>query len=85
MTNIIHMHDYDVDFHPSMPVIEIGLSAPEDQQPTIFLTAQVDSGADATFIPSRIFKKMGLSIVDTKILRGVTGRRRMVNLYQIVV
>ena len=85
MTQIIQMQNYDLDYHPAMPIIEIGLSKPEDMQPSLFLTAIIDTGADATIIPLRVLKKMAAISVDDTYLKGITGSRRRVKLYAVSV
>ena len=47
---LIHLHDYDTDYYPAIPVIEIRVRRRAGQQP-LTLKAIVDSGADATMLP----------------------------------
>ena len=82
MTQIIHMHDYDSDHIPSMPVVDIGLSTPQVSNP-IYSTAIVDSGADSTMIPIQVIKQLKPRYIGKTYLRGVTGKRRPVSIYSV--
>ena len=50
---MIYSFDYDRTFSPSMPIVDVRIGSPE-VEPSLPLTAIIDSGADATIIPIRI-------------------------------
>jgi hypothetical protein len=47
---LVYTHDYDSDYNPAMPVVEIQLRRSANYPP-IHLQAIVDTGSDATMIP----------------------------------
>jgi hypothetical protein len=75
---------YDTSFNPSMPVVELGIRRElHDAQREVVLKALVDSGSDATIIPLRHLKAIRAKYSRTMHLRGVTGVRIPVDVYQI--
>lgn len=71
---------YDTVFDPAMPVCELTLvSAATGGRMT--LSAIVDTGADATIIPTRFLRQIGARRVFETGLRSQWGERRMVFLY----
>jgi predicted aspartyl protease len=81
---IIHTHDYDSDFHPAIPVVEIQVRRHARQSP-ITLIALVDSGADATMIPMRYLRQLQARKSETKWLSEAMGSRQQVDLYKVAV
>lgn len=67
---MVFTFDYDSSYPngPSMPVIELEISAVGETRRGIVVTAMVDSGADATIIPVSILEQAGVELV---------GRARM--------
>lgn len=68
-------------YEPPMPVLDIGVSRPEANQPTVIVEALVDTGADGTLFPLEILEQAGAVFVDRAYLRGITGQRQAVDLY----
>ena len=81
---IVHTHDYDSSYHPAMPVIEIHIQR-RAGQPSLSLTAIVDSGADATMIPKYHLNHLNVRKGQTKWLAGAAGGRYEVDMYTLAV
>lgn len=81
---IVHSHEYDSNYDPAMPVIEIQIRR-RANQPAMRLTAIVDSGADATLIPLRYLRQLEARKGQTKWLSGTAGGRYEVDLYTLAV
>jgi predicted aspartyl protease len=72
---------YDSSYDPAMPVALIGLSRSGQAEPTVQLTAWLDSGADATMIPLDILQAAGARYMERRRLRGVVGDAVEVRVY----
>ena len=77
---MIHSQEYDFAYRPSLPVVEIvvenkvnGLSEK--------LTAIVDSGADGSFLPAKVVRRLKVKHNKTRKMRGVSGVAYSVKLY----
>lgn len=81
---IVHSHEYDSSYHPAMPVIEIQIRR-RANQPSLTLTAIVDSGADATLIPLQYLRQLQARKGQRKWLSGMAGGRYEVDLYTLAV
>lgn len=81
---IVHAHEYDSHYYPSMPVIEIKIRR-RASQPALSLKAIVDSGADATMIPLHYLRQLQVRKGQTKWLSGITGGRYEVEMYTVAV
>lgn len=68
---------YDRHYHPAAPVLSILLL----RRKTATLSALVDSGADNSIFPLDHLLAAGADYVGTKRLVGVTGHKRIVDLY----
>ena len=85
MSPIIQTCDYDANHSPSMPVLEIGLSQPADSNPMIVLKGIVDTGSDATTIPTHFLKQIRAKRRGKQYLVGINGLRREVTMYLVAV
>ncbi len=78
----IYTYEYNSDYNPAMPIVEIeigrGLA-----NPSLNLKALVDSGADATIIPTDYLQEIGARRSRKMWMRGTAGGRVLVDLYQI--
>jgi predicted aspartyl protease len=72
---------YDIAYSPPAPVLEIYLGAPEQVLTIGPLRALVDTGADATIVPSRHIRPLGLQVDNRKYLRTQFGERIKVDVY----
>ena len=81
---IIHTHDYDSDYSPAMPIVEIQARRRAGQLP-VTLKAVVDTGADATMIPLTTLRQLNARKGRTSWLSGAAGGRYEVDLYTIAV
>ncbi|MEM7531264.1 MAG: hypothetical protein AAF639_03735 [Chloroflexota bacterium] len=81
---MIYSYDYDVSYHPAMPMVDLQISLTEDDPP-IVVTAMVDSGSDATTIPIRYVRQLKAPVVDTQWMSGITGERHLVKTYAVFV
>ena len=78
----VYSFDYDFRYNPSAPVVQVEIGSSHSPK-TIILSALLDTGADATMLPKRILKQLHAPLVDTRVLRTVTGLRTIVNLYRV--
>jgi predicted aspartyl protease len=82
MRDKIYTYPYSQDYHPSMPVVEISLSKPGNNEAKELLTALIDSGcSDGTLIPIDVLEEVGARHVGEARLRGILGNRRSVDVY----
>ncbi len=68
-------------YDPPMPVLDIGVSRPGVNEPSVTVEAIVDTGADGSLLPLDILERAGAIFVDRAYLRGITGQRQAVDLY----
>lgn len=80
MPSLIYTHQYDTDYNPAMPMLEIMLGRPRSE-PFLPLTALVDSGADATLIPIRYLQEVQARPGRSTRMRGVTSGYAPIELY----
>lgn len=80
--NKIYTYQYDAEYDPTMPVIdiEIGRAMVEVSLP---LKALIDSGADATMIPIHYLQQIHARRSRKKWMRSTTGGRILVDLYPV--
>ena len=74
---------YDSSYLPPMPVLRLRLSAPGEAPNATPLSAIVDTGADATLIPSIYLEQVEAIASGDAILRGVFGEAREIHLYEV--
>lgn len=79
---MIYTYSYDTTYVPSMPVIEL-TSGRAGAEPTLKITAIVDSGADATMIPVHYLKQVRARKGKQAIVRSYLGKRQPVDRYDI--
>lgn len=72
---------YDTSYEPPAPSIEIQLALPESSYFIGPVTAFVDSGADATIVPSYYLQGLPIQVDDRKVLRSAWGERRIVDIH----
>jgi predicted aspartyl protease len=81
---LIHLHNYDTDYYPAMPVIEIRVRRRAGQQP-LTLKAIVDSGADATMLPLSLMQQLRVRKSGAGLLSSTTNSSYEVDLYTVAV
>ena len=81
---MVYSYNYDSDYHPSMPMIELSLGLPLSET-AIEVRAIVDSGADATMIPARTLQEVGARRSRKALMRGVSGVGTLADLYSVAV
>lgn len=74
----LYSYDYDTAISPSAPILPIEVEGANQKPQKI--SALVDSGADATMLPITLLEEVAAEEVETRFLRGVTGRRTVVDL-----
>ena len=79
---MVYSFDYDTSYIPAMPTAEIRIGRAL-HDPTLTLTALVDSGADGTIIPVSYLKQIRARKAGKTWMRGTTGERAQVDLYQV--
>ncbi len=80
----MYSHDYSLAYNPAMPTVELGLGVMRGRI-VITLPAIVDSGADATMVPTHYLRQMRALPIEKKQLRGIQGVAYRVQLYNIFV
>jgi len=78
----IFTYDYNSEYHPSMPMVELSIGLPSANT-TLRLGGIVDSGADATIIPVRYLLELGARRSRKAFMRGITGSGTFVDLYPV--
>lgn len=81
---LVYTHDYDSDYNPAMPVVEIQLRRSANY-PSIYFQAIVDTGSDATLIPLPYLRQLQARKGRRQILSGTAGGRYEVDLYSVSV
>ncbi len=74
-------HDYDTSYEPAAPIVRVGLSPSGESAIQQSVTALIDSGADATMIPTDVLHAAGARYVGHLQMRGVVGESVKVKLY----
>ena len=77
---MIYTFDYDTGYDPAMPTVDITIVKPSTDEERV-VTAVIDSGADATFIPEHILKQLHIPQVGWVSVRGVAGFSYRVPIY----
>ena len=75
------MFDYQHDYIPAKPVIEVGLSLPGSSLVKTTTAMLVDSGADKTMIAVDVLHFIGAKSIDRVRVRGIFGASRSTELY----
>jgi predicted aspartyl protease len=73
------------DYDPAAPVAEIIISGPAPDNPTVAITALIDSGADATMLPLNVLNEAKALFLQTSQMRGITGHSLTVDLYLVTI
>jgi len=82
---MISTHNYDNQFDPAMPVMVIALRSLHEESNIVELPALVDSGSDGTMVPLRVLEQLNARRAGQAIIRGITGGRRVINLYEVTI
>jgi predicted aspartyl protease len=77
----VYTYPYSHDYHPSMPVIEVGLNVPGRSQAEKLLAALIDSGSDGTLIPIDVLEEVGARHVGNARIRGILGDSQPVDIF----
>ena len=77
----IYTYDYNRHYIPAAPFLDIVVSSEFELALSVALTAQVDSGADATMLPLSLLKQIQAEYEDTQIMITASGQREVVDLY----
>lgn len=72
---------YSIDYVPPAPIMDIQLGVSEGAFTIGPLSVIVDTGADATIVPTRYIEQLDIPADDQKYLRGQWGERRIVDIY----
>ncbi|MCP4418461.1 MAG: hypothetical protein GY805_17725 [Chloroflexi bacterium] len=78
----IYTYEYSSDYNPAMPIVEIEIGRALTS-PSLNMKALVDSGADATIIPTDYLQEIHARRSRKMWMRGTAGGRVLVDLYQI--
>ncbi len=74
---------YDASYSPPAPILHVRLSAPGESLRTDTLTAIVDTGSDATLVPSMYLETIEAIDSGDAILRGILGEARGVHVFEV--
>lgn len=80
-----HLFEYDTNYFPSAPVMEVEIEGDGKQRQRILRTALIDSGADNTMIPRNILRQVGARFWGSSRMRGVSGKSNKVDLYSVMI
>lgn len=79
----MHSYEYNRNYHPPMPIVDIEISTFENPKSSITLEAIVDSGSDGTFLPEQTLKKLGAVSVRQGWVSGIQGIRYQAEIYMV--
>ena len=74
---------YSKHYYPSAPVLNVAIAGPKAMDWIEAGTALIDSGADATIVPSHLVNAVAAAELDHAWLRGQWGDSRLVYQYEI--
>jgi predicted aspartyl protease len=72
---------YDTDYFPPAPSVEIQLSVPDESFAVGPLQALVDTGADASIVPTQYIRSLKVQVDNRKYLCSQWGERRLIDTY----
>lgn len=84
MTLLHYSHDYDSDYDPALPIIEVVIESTKTGLKTEPLTSLIDSGADGCIVPVRYLDAIDAEHVRKARMRGVAGVSYIVDLYVVL-
>jgi predicted aspartyl protease len=77
----IQTFDYNRDFSPAAPFVEVEVNNYDAEGTPVIINAQIDSGADATMMPIAVLEEVGALFEATHQARDFSGRLHLVDLY----
>lgn len=80
----IFTYEYDSAYVPPIPAVDLEIG-PALGETVLALRVLVDSGADASLVPLPYLQQLGARRSRKAWMRGVTGRRVLVDLYAVAV
>jgi hypothetical protein len=81
----VYTFSYNTAYSPSAPFVEIELIDYDEQQTPIGLTAQVDSGSDASAMPLTLLRRIKARYEETRLMRGISGILQPVDMYLVAI
>lgn len=78
----VYSYDYSAEYQPPIPMVDLAVGVPLSET-IIELQAIVDSGADATMVPVHYLQEVGAQPTRKAIMRGVSGKGTLVDLYAV--
>lgn len=73
--------DYNRAFSPPAPFVDVEVNNYDADGEPLLLTAQLDSGADASMMPVAILEQVGARFEATQFAHDFSGQTHMVDLY----
>ncbi len=61
------------EYFPPAPVISVEITAPGESPSKVQYTALIDTGADGTFVPTRLLEELGVPIIHMTNVRAHMG------------
>lgn len=81
MTNLVYSFEYNRDYEPPAPILEVGISLPRQDQPTVTISGLLDSGSDGTMLPISILENIGAKPVGRGRIRGILGNSTAASIF----
>lgn len=81
----VYSYAYSDAYTPEAPAVEIGVYSPGQPENQTRLTLLLDTGADVTALPLRLLNRIAAGYLETVTLRGITGGRVRVDMYQVMI
>lgn len=82
---MVYTYDYNRDYSPSAPFVEIVLNNELEDAIPIELSAQVDSGADASLVPIALLQRVAAGYEFRRRMVTADGRGQTVDLYSVAI
>lgn len=82
---MVYTYDYNPDYNPSAPFVDIVLNNDAEDAVPIQLAAQIDSGADASLVPISLLLQIDAEYDYTRSMVTADGRRQSVDLYAVAI
>jgi hypothetical protein len=81
----MYTYEYDTDYAPPLPVVEVAVQPFGQDCEPIVLTAMIDSGSDGTLIPLSILRQLKARKTSQLVMRSITGVGSIVDIYEVTI
>lgn len=80
MSKRAYSFDYNPEYDPPMPIIEMGVSLPKRSHAELAVSALLDSGSDGTLLPIDLLESIGAKPIGPARVHGLWGGSRSANM-----